>query len=129
MSLDLNLVALGNALKRLAESLSYDASQPLVVDASIQRFEFCIELTWKTLKKALAAEGIEANTPRECMSQAYAVHWLADETVWLSMLKDRNLTSHTYKEDLALEIYGRLPGHLAAMQALYQVLLARGGQP
>ena len=31
MSLDLNLVALGNALKRLAESLSYDASQPLVV--------------------------------------------------------------------------------------------------
>lgn len=79
MSLDLILVALGNALQRLAESLSYDASQPLVVDASIQRFEFCIELTWKTLKKALAAEGIEANTPRECMSQAYAAHWLADE--------------------------------------------------
>ena len=129
MSLDLNLVALGNALNRLAESLSYDASQPLVVDASIQRFEFCIELTWKTLKKALAAEGIEANTPRECMSQAYAAHWLADETAWLSMLKDRNLTSHTYKEALAVEIYSRLPGHLAAMQSLYQVLLARGGQP
>ena len=63
------------------------------------------------------------------MSQAYAAHWLADETVWLSMLKDRNLTSHTYKEDLAVEIYRRLPGHLAAMQSLYQVLLARGGQP
>ena len=34
MSLELNLVALGNALNRLAESLSYDASQPLVVDAA-----------------------------------------------------------------------------------------------
>ena len=77
----------------------------------------------------MAAEGIEANTPRECMSQAYAAHWLTDETAWLLMLKDRNLTSHTYKEDLALEIYGRLPGHLAAMQGLYQLLLARGGQP
>lgn len=125
MSLDLNLVALGNALQRLAESLTYDPSQPLVIDASIQRFEFCIELTWKTLKKALAAEGIEANTPRECMSQAYASHWLTDETVWLMMLKDRNLTSHTYKEDLAREIHGRLTGHLQAMQALYQLLSQR----
>ena len=129
MSLDLNLVALGNALQRLAESLSYDASQPLVVDASIQRFEFCIELTWKTLKKGAGGGRYRSQYPRECMSQAYAAHWLADETVWLSMLKDRNLTSHTYKEALAVEIYSRLPGHLAAMQSLYQVLLARGGQP
>lgn len=34
------------------------------------------------------------------------------------MLKDRNLTSHTYQEDLALEIYHRLPAHFAAMMAL-----------
>lgn len=123
--LSLSLNAMGQALQRLAESLAYDQSQPLVVDASIQRFEFCIELTWKTMKKALAQEGLEANTPRECMQQAYAAKWLDDENAWLSMLKDRNLTSHTYKEELALEIYRRLPGHLAAMQTLHQLLLAR----
>ncbi|MBM7455267.1 nucleotidyltransferase substrate binding protein (TIGR01987 family) [Oceanisphaera litoralis] len=123
--LSLSLNAMGKALQRLAESLAFDQSQPLVVDASIQRFEFCIELTWKTMKKALTQEGIEANTPRECMQQAYAAKWLDDETAWLSMLRDRNLTSHTYKEDLALEIYQRLPGHLTAMQALHQLLVAR----
>ena len=125
MNVQLNINALENALTRLNESLQFDLSQPLVVDACIQRFEFCIELTWKTLKKSLAIEGIEANTPRECIQQAYSIHWINDESAWLSMLKDRNLTSHTYKEDLALEIYHRLPLHYQAMTDLYQLLNRR----
>lgn len=125
MNAQLNINALANALTRLNESLQFDLSQPLVVDACIQRFEFCIELTWKTLKKCLAIEGIEANTPRECIQQAYSIHWINDESAWLSMLKDRNLTSHTYKEDLALEIYHRLPLHYQAMADLYQLLSRR----
>ncbi len=64
MNAQLNINALEKALTRLNESLQFDLSQPLVVDACIQRFEFCIELTWKTLKRCLAIEGIEANTPR-----------------------------------------------------------------
>ena len=111
MNVEINVKALEKALQRLEESLAFDLTQPLVVDACIQRFEFGIELTWKALKKCLAIEGIEANTPRECIQQAYAIHWLDDEAAWLSMLKDRNLTSLTYKEDLALEIYQRLPAH------------------
>ena len=125
MNSQLKIDALGNALKRLEESLAFDLSQPLVVDACIQRFEFSIELTWKTLKKCLAIEGIEANTPRESIQQAYTIHWVNDETEWLSMLKDRVLTSQTYKDDLALEIYRRLPSHFAAMMALYQLLNTR----
>lgn len=125
MNAQLNTNPLENVLTRLNESLQFDLSQPLVVDACIQRFEFCIELTWKTLKKSLAIEGIEANTPRECIQQAYSIHWINDESAWLSMLKDRNLTSHTYKEDLALEIYHRLPLHYQAMADLYQLLSRR----
>lgn len=125
MNAQFNIKALENALTRLNESLQFDLSQPLVVDACIQRFEFCIELTWKTLKRCLTIEGIEANTPRECIQQAYSIHWINDESAWLSMLKDRNLTSHTYKEDLALEIYHRLPLHYQAMADLYQLLSRR----
>jgi len=125
MNAQFNINALENALTRLNESLQFDLSQPLVVDACIQRFEFCIELTWKTLKRCLAIEGIEANTPRECIQQAYSIHWINDESAWLSMLKDRNLTSHTYKEDLALEIYRRVPLHYQAMNDLYLLLNAR----
>lgn len=122
MSVDLKLAALGKALQRFHESLQFDESQPLVIDASIQRFEFSIELSWKSLKACLAQEGINANTPRECMQQAFAAHWFDDEKAWLSMLKDRNLTSHTYKEDLALDIYRRLPAHYQAMKSLHTFL-------
>lgn len=125
MSVDLKLDALGKALQRFHESLQFEESQPLVIDASIQRFEFSIELSWKTLKACLAQEGITANTPKECLQQAFAAHWFDDEKAWLSMLKDRNLTSHTYKEDLALEIYRRLPNHYQAMQALHTLLSSR----
>ena len=125
VNVDSLLEILEKVLQRFDEALQYQASQPLVVDASIQRFEFCIELSWKTLKACLTQEGIEANTPRECMQQAFAANWLEDEKPWLSMLKDRNLTSHTYKEDLALEIYRRLPGHYKAMQALHDLLANR----
>ena len=125
MSVDLKLDALGKALQRFHESLQFEESQPLVIDASIQRFEFSIELSWKTLKACLALEGVTANTPRECLQQAFAAHWFDDEQAWLSMLKDRNLTSHTYKEDLALEIYRRLPGHYQAMRTLHTFLSSR----
>ena len=68
---------------------------------------------------------MSANTPRECLQQAYAAHWFEDEQAWMSMLKDRNLTSHTYKEELALEIYRRLPAHYQAMHALHTYLINR----
>jgi len=38
------------------------------------------------------------------------------------MLKDRNLTSHTYKEDLALEIYHRLPAHFCGNDGLIYIV-------
>ena len=81
MNVELNVNALGKALQRLDESLAYDLAQPLVVDACIQRFEFCIELTWKTLKKCLAIEGIEANTPRECIQQAHGCRYATETAV------------------------------------------------
>jgi len=37
------------------------------IDGTIQRFEFVIELYWKTLKRLLALEGINTYTPRESL--------------------------------------------------------------
>lgn len=50
------LKKLGDALDRLAGALGVPAEQPLAVDGTIQRFEFCIELAWKMLR-VLIEEG------------------------------------------------------------------------
>lgn len=106
------------------------ADAPLAIDGTIQRFEFALELTWKTLKRALEFEGIEAGTPRDTLRQAFSVGWIGHEDLWLSMLKDRNEASHLYDQDKALAIYKRIaeyaPVIRSALEKCQQRLDAAG---
>ncbi len=116
---------LGAALGRLREALAEPETSSLVVDGTIQRFEFVIELYWKTLKRLLAVEGIEARTPREALRAAYQAGWLEDETAWLQMLRDRNETSHIYDEAAARRIYGDVKQYFPELERAYRFLTAR----
>ncbi len=113
------------ALKRFEEALDEDLSNPLAVDGSIQRFEFSFELAWKLLKKVLMdLEGIEALSPKKTLQFAFKLGWIENESAWLLMLNDRNLTFHTYRKEYAQEIYSHLVGHLKNMQALQRCIKA-----
>jgi nucleotidyltransferase substrate binding protein (TIGR01987 family) len=112
---------LSRSLDRLAEALR-TPEEPLAIDGTIQRFEFTFELFWKVLRRLLARDGIEANSPRAALQQSYGLRWLDDEPDWLKVLDDRNLTSHTYREALALAIYRRVPQHYAVMRAAFEKL-------
>lgn len=78
------------------------------IDASTHRFKLTIELFWKLLKRILEAKGVEVRYPKDVLKEAYAGRLIDDEKAWLRMLKDRNLTSHTYDENLADEIYAHI---------------------
>jgi len=119
------LASLARSLERLTEALEVPEDQTLAIDGTIQRFEFTFELFWKTLQHVLGDEGITANSPKAALRQAYRLGWLDDEERWLEILEDRNLTSHTYREPLALEIYRRIPGHCATMRDAFERIRAR----
>ena len=107
------------AVSRLGEAMSAGTDNSLFIDAAIQRFEFCVELAWKSLKLRLSSQhGLEVASPKPALQEAFRLHMIDDDALWLSMLRDRNLTSHTYRERLANEIYGRLHGYLAVLQRL-----------
>jgi nucleotidyltransferase substrate binding protein (TIGR01987 family) len=74
-------------------------------DSVIQRFEFTHELAWKMLKLRLEAEDIFVRTPRETMQAALQAGLIEDGNAWSDLQKMRNLTSHTYNEDLADDVY------------------------
>lgn len=114
--LELRLDVLKQSLERLKEATDVDVSAPLAVDGTIQRFEFAFELFWKTLKVALSYEGVDAATPRETLREAFNARWLDDDSLALGMLEARNLTSHTYDEELAREIHARIPSFLRMMK-------------
>ena len=116
---------LGSALERLREALQEPEANCLAVDGTIQRFEFVIELYWKTLKRLLADEGVQTLSPRETLRGAYEAQWIRNETAWLLMLKDRNETSHIYDETTARKIYKNIQTYFPEMEQTYRLLLER----
>ena len=76
----------------------------------IQAFEFTYELAWKTFQKLAQDEGLHAASPRQAFASALQIGLVPpeEESVWIAMMQDRNLTSHTYHESLATEIVQRV---------------------
>ena len=96
------------ALERLREAINIykNDNHPVLLDGTIQRFEFTVELAWKLLKEYLESEKFgEFNSPKAVVKEAFKIGLLEDGEIWLDMLDDRNLTSHTYDEETAKEIY------------------------
>jgi nucleotidyltransferase substrate binding protein (TIGR01987 family) len=85
------------SLARTAER-GVDTLSALEKEGTVQRFEFALELAWKTLKDYLEHEGtvIEPVTPRNVIKEAFAARILGDGQVWIDMLDHRNVLSHTY---------------------------------
>lgn len=76
--------------------------------AVIQAFEYNFELFWKTFQKIANKEGEKIGSPKQAFSFAFQSGLIKNEDIWLSILHDRNLTTHTYHRELADQIYNRI---------------------
>ena len=89
-------------------------------DASIHRFEYTYEAVWKAAQLYLRlTEDLEFASPTSVTRASYRTGLLSEEAglTALRMAQDRNLTVHTYNEDLANEIYSRLPAYADLMES------------
>lgn len=112
-----------DALAQLEAALPQIGRDSLSRDGAIQRFEFTFETAWKALRHVLhEAHGIVANSPKAALRDGYANGLVLDEGAWIRMLEDRNLTSHTYRQALAIEIASRLPEHAQRLRELLEML-------
>jgi nucleotidyltransferase substrate binding protein (TIGR01987 family) len=109
--------ALTSAIARLRDVLAQPETD-VSRDAAIQRFEFCFELAWKSIQERARDEGLDCQSPKSCLTLAFKAAWITNEREWLAMLADRNQTSHTYDEDLAKAVYGRLHRYLPLLEVL-----------
>jgi nucleotidyltransferase substrate binding protein (TIGR01987 family) len=90
----------------------------------IQAFEYSYELSWQCLKKIAEERGLEAPTPLQAFQAGFQMKLIneGEQDIWLKMKKTRNLTSHTYKEELADQVLQEIIGQYIQV---FETLLTR----
>ncbi len=67
---------------------------------TIQAFEFCYELSWKTIKKIFESEGFTVGTPKNAFRKAALERLIDNLEIWFDFQETRNITSHTYEQEI-----------------------------
>lgn len=104
------LVNFRRALATLQRAIGLAQSRPLSELEElglIQAFEFTHELSWLLTRDFLVDQGVAGiSGSRDAVREAVVRQLLpqGDETVWMAMIRSRNLTSHTYNPAVAREI-------------------------
>ena len=120
-----------HALAQLEEAVARYQQAPedsLYRDGLIQRFEFTVELAWKSVKEYLEDQGMVLSiaSPRGILKEAFSAGVIRDSEVWNNILTARNLTSHVYDEATAAAIAQQICGDF--LDPLRDLLLLYEGQ-
>ncbi|RME91798.1 MAG: nucleotidyltransferase [Candidatus Hydrogenedentota bacterium] len=104
------------ALQKLKDAVELSqarALSELEQQGMIQAFEFTHELAWKTLKDFLESKGVQnLYGSKDTTREAFQVGLIVNGDAWMAMIRDRNLTSHTYNEEVVRQV-------VSAIQDIY----------
>jgi nucleotidyltransferase substrate binding protein (TIGR01987 family) len=102
-----------------------DVVNDLFVNGQIQKFEYNIELLWKTLKAYFKeGRGITMLYPKEIIKQFFQEQLITEEVYLLLIdaLTSRNLLSHVYNEEIYKEIEPKLKDYARAIETAYTAI-------
>ena len=96
----------------------------------VGQFNLTFELAWKALQAVLREHGVETaqtGSPREILQLGYKHGFVSEPSVWVTMLKKRNISVHIYAEDEIDEILllirdSFIPAFVALEQTLREKL-------
>ena len=102
--LEVQVVQLTKALARLEEALALPSTQ-INNDATIQRFEFSFELSWKILQTVGQKENQDIFGPTQSIRVGAQMGLIDNPEQWLDFRDSRNLSTHLYDESSSIEVY------------------------
>ena len=85
-------------LLKEVQYLRFEELSLLEKEGLIKRFRFTFELAWKTLKDKIEFDGLilDKISPKVVVKEAYKAKYIDKVDVWLKMIDDRNLLTHSY---------------------------------
>ncbi len=119
------LQELEKAVNRFEEVLSLEKND-VVRDSAILRFEFTLDLSWKTVKAFLEEhEGVLCHSPKDCFRKAFQEGTIDYDDFWIELIDIRNELAHTYNDALSQSVYDQFPKALQHFKILLQKLIKK----
>lgn len=124
-------------LHKLNVELAEAPNKPVFTDGYVlsgllSKFKIAFDVSWKLMKDVLVDEyaivDFPKGSPREVIAQAFYNGIIANDAIWLRMLKLRNQLSHMYDgelaEDAARTVIGEFIPALAGFEDEMRALIA-----
>jgi nucleotidyltransferase substrate binding protein (TIGR01987 family) len=113
------------AFKRLSDAMHEDELNELERNGLVQRFEFTLELAWKTAKDFLEERGfVFKPSPKDTFRQAQAASYITYAQELIDGLDLRNELSHDYDGQKFESAEAQLRAEtFPALKALYEFFL------
>lgn len=120
------------ALKTLEEALIILKDQPhnpllhrIIRDSIIKRFEYTIDCFWKYLRNHVEENHtitLEKISPKSTFRACLRIGIINENEFnqLIQMIDDRNLTCHTYGQELAKEICERIKNYVIILRTILQ---------
>ena len=120
-----------DALKRAQVRSASAKHDEELRDACIQRFEFSFELSWKMIKRRLerdlaSADQLDGMSFKELMRTAFEAGLIHEVQAWWLYREMRNLSSHTYDAQIAVQVHSVIEGFVSACDFLITQLERKG---
>ena len=99
-----------------------------IKSGQIQKFEFTVELLWKTVQVFLfEVDGIDVVTPKSVAKEFVEAGYCDYETYerFIRAINDRNQLSHIYRQEMAETIRQRLPEYVQMVERIAGVMSAK----
>ena len=118
------LTNFNKALAQLTQAIDLEKIRPLSNlerQGLIKSYEYTYEMAWNTMKDYFAFQGTVSITgSRDAIREAFLRELIEDGDTWMAMVRDRNRTTHTYNEAVALEIAGNIVNQYHALFLAFQ---------
>jgi nucleotidyltransferase substrate binding protein (TIGR01987 family) len=96
-----------------------------IKSGQIQKFEFTVELLWKTVQVFLfEVDGVDVVTPKSVVKEFVEAGYCDYDTYELLIraINDRNQLSHIYRQEMAESIRQRLPEYIQVVERIVSVM-------
>ena len=114
MNETLSLEALKQALAQLEkgiEQADLNSGDELMRDGVIQRFEYSMDICWKTIQRYLKiVAGVQDSSLRskkDLFREAARLALIQSAEAWIGHYEARNVTSHSYNARMAQQVFER----------------------